>query len=79
MPLYKVSQLQLELVKENAFKLEKDVQAIVQGNLGSLFGLQLVQSEFSLGGLRIDTLGYDKDAQAFVIIEVQKGVKLLSC
>ena len=73
MPLYRLAHRELELIKENSFKLEKDIQAIVEANLGSLFGLQLVQSEFSLGGLRIDSLGYDKDAQAFVIIEYKKG------
>lgn len=73
MPLYKIAHKQLEIVKENPFRFEKDIQNIVEANLGSLFGLQLVQSEFSLGGLRIDTLGFDKDAQAFVIIEIKKG------
>ncbi len=73
MPLYKIAHKQLELVKENSFRLEKEVQEIVETNLGSLFGLRLVRREFSLGGLRIDTLGYDKDAQAFVIIEYKKG------
>lgn len=73
MPLYKIAHKQLELIKESAFRLEKDIQDIVEANLGSLFGLHLVRSEFSLGGLRIDTLAYDKDAQAFVIIEYKKG------
>jgi predicted transport protein len=73
MPLYKLAHKELELIKENAFKLEKDIQAIVETNLDSLFGLQIVQREFSLAGLRIDTLGYDKDARAFVIIEYKKG------
>lgn len=73
MPLYKIAHKQLELIKENAFRLEKDIQEIVEGNLASLFGLLLVRSEFPLGGLRIDTLGYDKDTQAFVVIEYKKG------
>jgi len=73
MPLYKIAHKQLELIKENAFRLEKDIQEIVEVSLGSLLGLQLVRSEFPLGGLRIDTLGYDKDAQAFVVIEYKKG------
>jgi predicted transport protein len=73
MPLYKIAHKKLDIVKENPFRFEKDIQNIVEANLDSLFGLQLVQSEFSLGGLRIDTLGFDKDAQAFVIIEIKKG------
>ncbi len=74
MPLYKLAHRDLELIKENAFRLERDIQVIVEANLGSLLGLQIVQSEFSLGGLRIDTLDFDKDAQAFVIIEYKKGL-----
>jgi len=73
MSLYKLVHKQLELIKENPFKFERDVQEIVENNLVSLFGLQFVRSEFQLGGLRIDTLAFDKDAQAFVIIEIKKG------
>jgi len=73
MSLYKLVHKQLELIKENPFKFERDVQEIVENNLGSLFGFQFVRSEFQLGGLRIDTLAFDKDAQAFVIIEIKKG------
>jgi RecB family endonuclease NucS len=73
MPLYKLGHKQLELIKENPFKFEKDIQTVVETNLVSLFGLQLVRSEFQLGGLRIDTLAFDKDAQAFIIVEYKKG------
>jgi predicted transport protein len=73
MSLYKLAHKQLELIKENPFKFERDVQEIVENNLVSLFGLQFVRSEFQLGGLRIDTLAFDNDAQAFVIIEIKKG------
>jgi len=73
MSLYKLAHKQLQLIKENPFKFERDVQEIVENNLVSLFGLQFVRSEFQLGGLRIDTLAFDKDAQAFVIIEIKKG------
>lgn len=72
MPLFKLTNKQLELIKENLFKLEKDIQVIVEANLGSLFGLQFVRSEFQLGSLRIDTLAFDNDAKSFVIIEYKK-------
>lgn len=72
MPLYKLSNKQLLPIKKNPFRFEKDIQKIVEINLGSLFGFQLVRSEFQLGGLRIDTLAFDKDAKSFVIIEHKK-------
>jgi predicted transport protein len=73
MPLYKIAHKQLGLIKENAFKLEKDIQDIVESNLDTLYGLQFVRKQFPLGGLRIDTLGYDQEAHAFVIIEYKRG------
>jgi predicted transport protein len=73
MSLFKLTHKQLELIKEQPFKLEKEIQDIVESNLGSLFSLQFVRSEFQLNGLRIDTLAFDKDAQSFVVIEIKKG------
>jgi predicted transport protein len=73
MPLYKIAHKQLELIKENPFKYERDIQAIVESNLNSLFGLQFVRGEYQLGTLRMDTLAYDTDSKAFVIIEFKKG------
>jgi RecB family endonuclease NucS len=40
--------------------------------LQELFDLILVRSEFELHGLRIDTLAFDKESRAFVIIEYKK-------
>lgn len=73
MPLYKVTHRELNPIKETPFKLERDIQDLVETNLGELFGLQFVRSEFSLGTLRIDTLSFDKDSRSFVIIEYKKG------
>lgn len=73
MPIFKTVNNNLEIIKENPFKLEKDIQKIVENNLDSLLGLKLVRSEFQIGTLRIDTLAYDQDAQSFVIIEFKKG------
>lgn len=72
MPLYRLSEKKVEPIKENPFKLEREIQEIVESNLGSLFGLQLVRGEFSLNGLRIDTFAFDKEANSFVIIEYKK-------
>lgn len=60
-------------VKENPFKLEKDIQKLVEKNLPALLGLNFVRSEFSIPGsvkqLRIDTLAFDSPNNSFVIIE----------
>ena len=72
MPLYHINH-QLNLIKEIPFKLEKDLQTLTENNLEKIFELQLVKSEFALQKFRIDTLTYDKEANAFVIIEYKRS------
>ena len=45
---------------------------MAEANLQDLFDLTFVKSEFELHGLRIDTLAFDKESGAFVIIEYKK-------
>lgn len=64
---------QLKILKEKPFKLEKDLQRLFEENLEQLTGLELVRSEFTVEDKRIDTLAYDKERQAFVIIEYKRS------
>ena len=73
MDLYQITKSGLKAVEKSAFDLEKDIQALVEANLSNLFDLQFVSSEFTVGEFRIDTLGFDEEASAFVIIEYKKG------
>jgi predicted transport protein len=73
MNLYKLNNTKLEEVKNIPFKLEKDIQSLVEGNIQVLFGLEFVKTEFQLNGLRIDTLGFDQQSKSFVIIEYKKN------
>jgi RecB family endonuclease NucS len=61
----------VELSKEHLF-LEREIQRIIETNLQQIFDLDLVKSEFELHGLRIDTLAYNNESNAFVIIEYKK-------
>lgn len=73
MPLFKIENSErLESIKEQPFKLEKEIQSLTEKNLKSIFGLDFVKSEFSLNSFRIDTLAFDRDAGTFVIIEYKK-------
>lgn len=73
MPLFKLEgNERLEGIKEEPFKLEKDIQSLTEKNLKFVFGLDFVRSEFSLTRFRIDTLAFDRDAGAFVIIEYKR-------
>jgi predicted transport protein len=62
----------LEPVREAKVKLEKDIQGLTEKNIETVFGLKFVSSEFSLNGLRIDTLAFDQESKAFVIIEFKR-------
>lgn len=63
----------ISILKENPFKLEKEIQALFESNLDALMNLQLVKSEFSIKNKRIDTLAYDKQSNAFIIIEYKRS------
>jgi hypothetical protein len=63
----------LEEVPSEQFALERDIQHLVETNLETLFGLTFVVSEFAIGDFRIDTLAFDSETNAFVIIEYKKG------
>ena len=52
--------------------MEKDIQKVFEANLYSIMGLELVKSEFTIKNKRIDTLAYDAQACAFIIIEYKR-------
>lgn len=64
------------LKESPTFKLEREIQNLVEKNLGMLLGLEFVKSEFTISGtvqqLRIDTLAFDAKSKAFVIIEYKQ-------
>ncbi|WP_257670928.1 DUF5655 domain-containing protein [Parapedobacter tibetensis] len=72
MPLFTINQGKAKELEEKPFKLEKDIQKVFENNLGTFMGLRLVKSEFSVKSRRIDTLAFDPDACAFIIIEYKR-------
>lgn len=60
-------------VKELPFQLEKEIQQLIEANVGVFFGLELVKSELTIQQFRFDTLCYDPEKAAFVIIEYKKS------
>jgi predicted transport protein len=62
----------IEQIKEQPFKLERDIQTLSENNLKKVFGLSFIKSEFSLNQFRIDTLAYDDENSSFVIIEYKR-------
>lgn len=72
MDIYKINAQSLNLIKEQPFKLEKEMQAMFEMNLQMLTGLTLVRSEFPLKQFRFDTLAFDNERKAFVVIEYKR-------
>lgn len=62
----------LTVIKEKPFKLERELQRLFESNLETVMGLELVKSECSIKNKRIDTLAFDPQSNAFVIIEYKR-------
>ena len=73
MDLYKVNRNKLASVNRDAFQKEKEIQALVEENIDILFNLEFVSTEFTISDFRLDSLCYDNETNAFVIIEYKKG------
>ena len=72
MGIYANKQGTLTPIKESPFKLEREIQLLFEQNLNTIMGLVLVKSEFSIKNKRIDTLAFDPQSKAFIIIEYKK-------
>lgn len=72
MKLFNLQNKKLHPISIKPFKLEKEIQQIIEDNLFDLFSLEVVKSEFTIKNFRIDTLGFDRENKSFVIIEYKK-------
>jgi predicted transport protein len=72
MNIFKIENTSLVEIQEKPFKLEREIQALFEDNLQTIMGLTLVRSEFTIKNKRIDTLAYDEQAKAFIIIEYKR-------
>ena len=72
MQIFSNKKQSLILLKEKPFKLEKEIQILFEKNLDIIGNLTFVKSEFKIKDYRIDTLAYDTEANAFVIIEYKR-------
>ncbi|OQX56404.1 MAG: hypothetical protein B5M53_01565 [Candidatus Cloacimonas sp. 4484_209] len=75
MKLYLIQNNNLKPIKTKPFRLEKDIQKLCEKNLKEIFNLDFVSSEFRVKNYRIDTLAFDPQLKAFVIIEYKKNKK----
>lgn len=74
MAIFEMENGKARRVRLSEFKLEKDLQRIIENNLEVIFNCRLIATEFSTGNIhsgRIDTLGISEDNNP-VIIEYKK-------
>jgi predicted transport protein len=72
MQLYQTQVQTLVELNEDPFRLEREIQSLFESNLYSFTGLEFIKSEFIIKNNRIDTLAFDPESQAFVIIEYKR-------
>ncbi len=72
MQLYQSQKNNLVELIEQPFRLEREIQTLFEQNLAEFTGLIFVKSEFTIKSNRIDTLAFDPESQAFVIIEYKR-------
>ena len=72
--LYQTEKGKLKQVRKKPFTLEKELQTLVEQNLEEMFRLQFLKTEFQIEKQsRFDSVAYDKENNAFVIIEYKRG------
>ena len=73
MEVFNLKNDKVEEVELRPFKLERDIQNLVEKNTETFFQLEFISSELTVGNYRIDSLCYDNENNSFVIIEYKKG------
>ena len=73
MEVFNLKNDKVEEVELKPFKLERDIQNLVEKNTETFFQLEFIYSELTVGKYRIDSLCYDNENNSFVIIEYKKG------
>jgi len=74
MAIFEIKDKKVNRIKPTEFKLEKDLQNLIEQNLNTFFNCKFVATEFSTGNIhsgRIDTLAISEDNNP-VIIEYKK-------
>lgn len=72
MPIFKINSKKLEPISEKKIVLECDIQKLIENNLDQVFGYEFITSEVKINEFRFDTLAWNQETKAFVIIEYKK-------
>lgn len=77
MPIFKIANNKLVEIEEKSFDLERDLQKLTEDSLDEIFGYEFIcgalNKQLIVQNFELDTLAFDPEAKAFVIIEYKKG------
>ena len=71
---FKLKNNKLDPMNSIPFRMEKEIQNLVENNLEELFNLTFLSTEFRIKNQIFDTLCFDEDSKSFVIIEYKNSV-----
>ena len=60
-------------VKPLEFKLEKDLQVFFEANIQEITGYTFLKTEFAIDDYRLDSVAFDTENNAFIIVEYKRG------
>lgn len=60
-------------VKQQEFKLERELQNFFENNMYEITNYKFLKSEFSIDDYRLDSVAYDEENNAFIIVEYKRG------
>jgi len=75
MAIFKIHGKKLDQLKTESFGTEFKLQELVDENLKEIFGLEFIRRELGGQGFSIDTIAYDPESKAPVLIEYKKDVQ----
>ena len=73
MPLFKVENGRVNQLEFSSFRSERELQDLVERNIGEIFGLKFVETEYDIPPFRMDTIAFDEENRSFVIIEYKES------
>lgn len=71
--LYKEENGIISAMEQEPFALEKELQAFFERNMYELTGYRFLETEFTVGSYRMDSIAYNEETDAFIIVEYKRG------
>lgn len=71
--IYKEKEGQLKELKNVNFALERDLQRFVERNMTAIMGYKFIETEVTTDNYRFDSIAFDEENNAFVIVEYKRG------